>query len=58
MFILHSIDGQEIEVTADNIIGIVDSGPTVGILRIGDRTYIQVTETYDEIISLLKTFED
>lgn len=46
---LHSTDGQEIVVTADNIIGVVDCGAGVGILRIGDDRYIQVTETYAEI---------
>ena len=51
---LHSIDGQEIVVTTDNIIGVVDCGRGVGVLRIGDATYIQVIETYAEIESFLE----
>lgn len=50
---LHSTDGQEIVVTADNIIGVVDCGDGVGVLRIGDVRYIQVTETYSELESFL-----
>ena len=51
---LHSNDGQEIVVTPDNIIGVVDCGQGVGVLRFGDATYIQVIETYAEIEPFLE----
>jgi hypothetical protein len=46
---LHTIDGQEITITYDNLIGVVVTGLTVGVIRVGDSSYTQVVESYDEI---------
>lgn len=46
---LHTYDGQEIVITADNLIGVVDCGRGVSITRVGDNSYINVVESYEQI---------